>query len=76
MSYNKDNPNKEEKMQTKKYHVYKVSEGGLGQHTAKDIAVRSGAKKVQCCTSHYIGQTAIVVTATKKVHDKIFDRLY
>lgn len=63
-------------MQTKTYHVYKVSEGGLGQHTAKDIALRSGAKKVQCRTSHLMGQTAISVTASKKVHDKIFDRLY
>lgn len=76
MGYNKDIPNKEEKMQTKTYHVYKVSEGGLGQHTAKDIALRSGAKKVQCRTSHLMGQTAISVTASKKVHDKIFDRLY
>ena len=57
MGYNKDIPNKEEKMQTKTYHVYKVSEGGLGQHTAKDIALRCGAQKVKCCTSHYIGQT-------------------
>ena len=63
-------------MITKTYHVYKVSEGGLGQQTAKDIALRSGAKKVQCITSHLIGQTAISVTASKKVHDKIFNRLY
>ena len=61
---------------TMTYNVYKVSEGGLGGKEAKEIALRCGARKVQLVPSIYVGQTAIFVTATKKVHDKIFNRLY
>ena len=58
------------------YNVYKVSEGGLGGKEAKAIALQCGATKVQQVPSIYVGQTAIVVTAPSRVHDKIINRLY
>lgn len=63
-------------MQTLTYNVHKVSEGGIGQKAAQNIAIVAGAKKVQLSSSMYVGQTAIVVTASKRVHNKISNRLY
>lgn len=63
-------------MQTLTYNVHKVTEGGIGQKAAASTAVMCGASKVQLVPSIYVGQTAIVVTATKRVHDKISRHLY
>jgi hypothetical protein len=61
---------------TKLYNVLKVSEGGIGQQFAVYLAREAGADKVRPSTSPYIGQTAILVTATKRVHNKISKSLY
>lgn len=57
------------------YHVLKTIEGGIGQYAAQ-IAKDKGATKVVKTTSCYIGHTAIVVTATKRVHDRISMAIY
>jgi len=60
------------------YNVYKVSEGGLGQAMAYEIARDAGAEKnqIQRMPSIYVGQTAIRVTASSAVHRKISKALY
>jgi hypothetical protein len=58
------------------YHVLKATEGGIGQKFAADTATRLGAKKVVKSSSYYVGHTAIVVTATKRVHTHISNALF
>lgn len=58
------------------YHVYKVSEGGMGQDHALVLATEAGAKKVVRTPSYLVGHTAILVTATKRVHKKVSRSLF
>lgn len=63
-------------MRTAVYNVHKVSEGGMGQKEAYRIAASAGAQSVRPSTSVYVGQTAIVVTASDRVHKRISKLLY
>ena len=63
-------------MQTTTYNVFKVSEGGPGQRFAVSLAKSLGAKAVSPTSSIYVGHTAIVVTATKRVHQRLTRTLY
>jgi|TARA_R110000868_G_scaffold407756_1_gene689507 hypothetical protein len=63
-------------MHTAVYNVLKVAEGGPGQAASVVTAKRLGAKAVVPTTSIYIGQTAIIVTAGKRVHERLARALY
>ena len=63
-------------MTTQTYHVHKVAEGGIGQREAVRIAKECGARTVTPHSSHYVGLTAMTVTATKAVHHAISNTLF
>jgi len=63
-------------MRTIVYNVLKAAEGGIGQRHAMYLARELGAAKVSPTPSIYIGQTAILVTATKRVHERLSRSLY
>lgn len=58
------------------YNVYKCAEGGIGGEGARQVALEFGANKVMKHPSIYVGQTAITVLATQRVHRKIERYLY
>ena len=63
-------------MHTAVYNVLKVAEGGPGQSASVITAKRLGAKAVVPTSSIYVGHTAIIVTAGKRIHDRIARALY
>ena len=63
-------------MHTAVYNVLKVAEGGPGQSYTVTTAKRLGAKAAVPISSIYVGHTAVIVTASKRVHERLTRALY